>query len=419
MTNSSIGLIGGTNLKRNVVWLTLGLVAVGCGGEASASGDSDMVGVDEGQPVMLERTATFDAPLGAILRVRERSDGSVLAADPLGRVFLSIDMDRGTADTIGGIGGGPDEYGQPDVVWRLADDRSLLVDLGNARLTEVAADNSFGATLPLSSGTPGPPGSGSDFEIRIPEGVDDAGRIYYQGRVMAIGDGDPPTEAPLRRWDPDADVVDDITMLLLPERKISRSGGPGNQSVSMRQVPLSPEDAFAVAPSGRVAVVRAEPYHVEWIEPDGSVVSGPEVAYDPTPIGMDEKIAWTQRSGRTGGGISISMSIDNDRVQTDFSRGGSSRDPSRSDVNKYDWPDVMPPFVSNGVVTGLDGTVWVQRSLPAGAAPIYDVFDAEGRLTGQVGFEAGRQLVGFGAESAYVVRFDEFDVPTIERYALP
>jgi len=354
-----------------------------------------------------------------VLQVREQADGTVLVADPLGKVLLDIDMDRGVADTVGSEGPGPDEYGQPDAVWALRDGRALLVDLGNARLTEIAEDGSFGQTHPLSSGTPGPPGSGSAFEIRIPDGVDAEGRVYYQGRAMSFETDDLPTHAPVRRWDPADGSVADIAEVLLPSSVVSRSGGANDQSVQVRPVPLSPEDAFAVTAEGRVAIVRADPYRVDWLEVDGSVSEGPEVPIEAVPVSRAEQEAWLEGRARNGGGVGVSVEIENNDVRTTFARGAGSDRVSRQDIAQYTWPEHLPPFVAEDVRVAADNTVWVRRSQAAGLPPLYDRFDREGRLVGQVEFDQGRRVIGFGSESAYVVRYDEFDVPTLERYALP
>jgi hypothetical protein len=94
--------------------------------------------------------ARLSDDFGSIQTVRELPDGRVLVADPLGKALYAVDLDRGTRTVVGGEGQGPQEYGQPDAVWALPGDSTLLVDLGNARLVVMGPDLAFGRTRPIS-----------------------------------------------------------------------------------------------------------------------------------------------------------------------------------------------------------------------------------------------------------------------------
>ncbi|HBE00703.1 MAG TPA: hypothetical protein DC060_21240, partial [Gemmatimonadetes bacterium] len=85
-------------------------------------------------------TAVFPEDFGTIGSVRELPDGRVLVADPLSNALYALDMDAGTRVVIGREGEGPEEYQQPDGVWALPGGSTLLVDLGNGRLTTLDAD---------------------------------------------------------------------------------------------------------------------------------------------------------------------------------------------------------------------------------------------------------------------------------------
>jgi len=173
--------------------------------------------------------------------------------------------------------------------------------------------------------------------------------------------------------------VDTIAMYKLQERTRTVSGGPGNQSVSIQQVPLSLADAWGVAPDGSVVVARSTDYHVEWHRPDGSVAAGAPGPFEPVPIGGAEQEEYLASQGQTGGGIGISVSIDNGVMQTNFSRGGmrmgGQDEPSADD---YEWPEVKPPFYDNRIVVDPRGRAWIRRHVEAGADATYDVFDGAG-----------------------------------------
>ncbi len=400
-------------LKR-VTAVSLALVLAACGSEAPAqSTNGDNHSVDQGGASSLELTGTFPESFGLVTNVRELEDGRVLVADPLSKVLLRIDLENGMADTIGAEGPGPDEYRQPDAVFALEGGRSLLVDLGNARFTVLAPDHSFGQTYPLASGSPGP---GGNFEMKLPQGVDLAGRIYYQGRDTNMGGGDPATTAPIRRWDPETDTTDELAEVSLPAMNVQRSGGAGNQSVSMRPIPMAAQDTWDVGSDGRIAIARHDPFHLEWVAADGTVTTGPVVSYDPVSIGQDEKVEWQDRRSETGGGLSVSIEDNNGSIRTSFSRGGAAGR-GEQDLAGFDFPEAKAPF--EAVIVASDGTAWVRRSREAGAPALYDIFDAAGRVTGSIELEGRRRVISFTENSVYVVRLDEFDLQHLERYNLP
>lgn len=362
---------------------------------------------------LTEPDAAFEESFGLVGGVRELPDRRVMVADPLGQALVVLDMERGVADTLGRIGQGPEEYRQPDAVFALPGDSTLLVDLGNGRLTVLGPDGSFGATEPIMAGRPGP-----GMQIRIPRAVDGRGRLYFQSFGGAMRPGAPlPTTAPIMRWDRASDAVDTVGQVLLPARSRSSSGGPDNQRQEIQPIPLSPADGWSVAGDGLVAVARAEGgYRVDWIQPDGTMREGSPVPFDPVRIGRAEKEEWAERSSQAGGGLSIGIRMENGQMSAAFSRGGTSE---RPDLDRYEWPEVKPPFVPGAVRTAPDGTVWVQREQPAGQPPLFDVFGPDGGLRAQVEAPARRRLAGFGEGTVYLVRTDDFDLQYLERYRMP
>ncbi|MDH3424962.1 MAG: hypothetical protein OEN00_18325, partial [Gemmatimonadota bacterium] len=296
-------------------------------------------------------TATFPEDFGAIQTVRELGDGTVLVADPLGGALYHVDLEAGTRSQIGTEGQGPEEYRQPDAVWALPGDSTLLVDLGNGRMITMGPDLGFGPTSPLSSGDPR-----SGLVVAIPQGVDADGNVY--SRSMGAGMGSLPDSGAVLRVERGSLAIDTIAQFKLADRVRTVSGGPNNQSVSIQQVPLSMEDAWGVAPDGSVVVARSGDYHVEWFGADGTMTAGPAVAYDPVSIGTPEKEEWVDSQGRTGGGIGISIEMtDGGAMRTSFSRGGGGMTRQR-EISQYQWPDVKPPFDSGRIVVDGGSRAW-------------------------------------------------------------
>ncbi len=359
----------------------------------------------------------FPEDFGSIQTVRELPDGRVLVADPLGRALYLVDLERGARTVVGRQGQGPDEYMQPDAVWPLPADSTLLVDLGNGRLVVLGPELAFGPTMPIALGDPRP-GAGAPFTLALPQGVDGRGRIYARALGMGGGPGGAlPDSGAVLRIDRSTRVADTAATVKLQDRVRRESGGADERNVAIEAVPLSPEDAWGVAPDGSVVVARSGSARVDWIAPDGAVTRGRPVPHDPVRIGAPEKEEWLVEQGRSGGGIGVAVSVENGAVSTRLSRGGGGgRDRA---IDQYSWPERMAPFRSGRVLVDPGGRAWVGRSVSAGEASTYDVFDRAGDRVETVLLPPGARAVGFGREHLYVVTFDDFDLAYLERHPLP
>jgi hypothetical protein len=361
----------------------------------------------------------FPEDFGSIQTVRELPDGRVLVADPLGRGLYAVDMDRGTRTVVGRQGQGPDEYMQPDAVWPLPGDSTLLVDLGNGRLVALGPDLSFGPTMPIALGDPRP-GAGAPFTLALPQGIDGRGRIYARALGMGGGPGGAlPDSGAVLRIERSTRVADTAAIVKLQDRVRRESGGANERNVAIEAVPLSPEDAWGVAPDGSVVVARSGAARVDWIMPDGAVTRGRPISHEAVRIGTPEKEEWLLEQGRSGGGVGVAVSVENGAVSTRLSRGMTMGGGGQREIDQYSWPERMAPFRSGRVLVDPLGRAWVGRSAEAGEPSTYDVFDRSGERVRTVLLSPGARAVGFGREHVYVVTFDDFDLAYLERHPLP
>ena len=380
------------------------LIAQGGGRSGEGAGAVGIVALGEAEAIHGE-------PFSVVSTVRELPGGHVLVADPLGQVVVRLDLDAGAADTIGAVGEGPSEYRQPDAVWPLPGGRTLLVDLGNGRLTELSPDLEFGPTRPWSLGDV----SLGQIVMALPQAVDGRGRLYF--RALGGMGGPRADSATVLRLDLESEALDSVAIFKLPETIVETSGGSGERNERVSPVPLSPADAWGVAPDGRVVIVRAGDYHVDWVNEDGSITSGAPVPYTPIGLGRAEREEWARSRLETGGGLGISVSVENGSVTMEAVRGGLSDDDD--DLDDRPWPQVKPAFYDRAVPVDRLGRAWVRRHREAGAAPGYDVFGPDGELSMTVELPMNRRVVGFGDGALYAVHMDEFGLQTLERYALP
>lgn len=342
--------------------------------------------------------AAFSEAFGMVGPLRELSDGRVMVADPLGQVLAVIDFGSGQADTLGRVGGGPREYRQPDGVYPLAGDTTLLVDLGNARLTTIGPQGQFGNTYPMAQET-----ASGGMVVALPQGVDRAGRLYFRSEAQPMGAY--PDSAALLRFDPTTRVLDTLALLKVPELPpppLPGGGGPRGKAAE-------PQDDWAVDQDGRVAIIRSESYALERFSPGAGWMTGPVNDYEAVRIRDAEKEMWLAEQA----GASVRMASDETGTVSVF-RSGEGGD--RDVMNLYDWPRAFPAVKPGRAMLAPNGEAWVERYVAAGEPPLVDRFDERGRRIGELRLPENRRIGGFGAGVVYLVRTDDFGLQWIERY---
>jgi hypothetical protein len=395
-------------MKRTIgtsgIWLTLPLVIAGLSCTDQGGGPAGTGG--SGMAATLELETEFPEPFSYLSGVRELPDGTLLAADPLSQVLLRVDLDAGTADTLGRVGGGPGEYQQPDQVFPLPGDSTLLVDLGRTYLTMIGPDGTFhdGMSMALPSEGGGP-------SIIFPRAVDASGRIYYEP-MGSFGAG-PQDSTGIARYDRSTNTSEVVASAWRTPPTMNRSGG--NVRISLPR--MAPNDDWNAGPDGRVAVVRANGYFVEWHMPDGQVINGPETPYETIAISYADKEDDLENNRGEELSIAIAQSSSG-ATNMQMSRGGSFGGGEPPSVEDEEWGEIFPPFRNRRAVVSPANDVWVFRWLPLDRPPMMDVFGPDGVLKGSVVIPAGSRLIGFGrgGEVAYFVRSDEVDLQWLARY---
>lgn len=345
-------------------------------------------------------------PFSSVAGLRELSDGSLLVADGLEGSLLRVTNDLGSSTPIGRTGAGPREYRTPDALYAIAADSTLMVDLGNGRLSILAPDGSIRRSTPIAGG------EGARMTIMMPGGVDEAGRVFFHQMPGPSGGG-PPDSAIVARFDPVSGESAQLASVKLPDMNVQSRGPANNREEVMRPVPLSAQDSWTVTREGRLAIARStgDAYWLE-IHGSGEVERGPRIPYEPVVVRGPDKQAWI---ASLAGTLGVSVEMENGRQRTSFSRGGAPA----LDPDDLEWPEVKPAFPGNGLRAAPDGNFWLERYVPAGQPRTFDVLDGTGRRIGSVRLPADRRLEGFGGESVYLSRIDQFDFVWLERYALP
>lgn len=335
-------------------------------------------------------TAVFAEDFGYVHAVRELPDGDVVVVDLYERAVFRVDMEAQTRTVVGSRGSGPEEYLQPDAVWSLPGDSTLLVDLGNGRLFRLGPNLEFGATRSAAVQT-----DAGGMVLAVPTAVDGRGRIYTAPEPW------PPTQADTAtviRIDPVGGSVDRLRTVTTKWSGV-----------------LFPHDAWGVASDGSLVVARSEAYGVDWLSPDGVLIRGDPVPHVPIRVTTSRKEEFYRELERHSRVIRGVLSGPGGSVVS--LRYQDNQDPER--YERGTWPDVMPAFRYQVVRVDPLDRAWVLRYDPAASDSPYDIFDRQGQLVRRIVAEGDRRVAGFGGESIYMVAFDEFDRAFLERYPLP
>ena len=372
--------------------------------------------------------ATFAEPFSSVGpgTVRELGDGRVIVADARDKVVQLIDFRSGSAVGIGREGSGPGEFGMPARVFGAPRDTTFLFDPLNTRYLVIGPDGKPVTTFRVEEAPVAGGGGGMRMGgMMFPRNADGSGRLYAETGGVSIGpDGRPQStdSGAVVRWDRVTKKTDTLAWVKLPKSNTQVSGSQGNMRITMGGGnPLNPRDEWAVFPDGRVAVVRAHDYHVDWILANGTRQSSAPIRY--TPIRMtdaDKREEEELRLRNRANQMMVSMTSGPGGTQRAASMGPGANAPPPPPLT--DWPDVKPPFRPGmaSVWARPNGDLWVRRTEPAGAkGTLYDVISAQGAVMYQVRLAEGITLVGFGNNTIYTTKLDEDDLVYLQRHAVP
>ena len=331
----------------------------------------------QGQPQQLRPTtlpaasANLSETFTALTSVRELSDGRVLLSDPRERRLVVADFAHQRVDHLARRGQGPGEFSNAVPFHALSADSSVVAD-GIAKRWLL-----FHGTRIVATRT------ANDAEVRhvtFPYGFD------YRGFVLTTHS--PPTDATGRQLN----VADSIYLV-----RVARSTGHSDTIARLRPPPsevnrlpggLAVYEQAVLAPDGWVAVVRLDPYRIDWRSPDGQWLHGA-----PIPVPLERM----------------------DAAERQFYEGEPRPGPQRVTVR---WPEYLPPFtIGWPPIATFDGKVVIRRAKSVHTSGTrYDVVDHRGRLVKQLLLPHNERILGFGQESVYIVVRDDVDLETVRRH---
>lgn len=323
--------------------------------------------------------ATLGEPFTSIYSIRELADGRVLISDYSrdNRVVVA-NMGSGSVRRVGNVGAGPREYRQAGRLLALPGDSTLLIDSPDrGRWWLLMHHDSIVRNVP------------PDLPVlRVvggnPSGVDDRGRV--------LGIRSAPAEKLAHNrirlqliaviGNRNNSQADTIARLRGDEHHVAQVGTRERPFWVQTQLSGSVADQALMFPDGWIAVVRVEPYRVEWLTSSGTWIRGPEIAWEWPRSDAREKAAAFERLKRRVG----------DRAKED----------------DRPWADRLAPVRTNSMIAAPDGTLFVLRAQWSKEPDTrYDVFDRSGQRIGQLALPDSERVVGFGPRSIYISVRDE------------
>lgn len=347
--------------------------------------------------------ARFDQPFGRVTGIRELSDGRIVVGDPNDLGLVVADFRSQSTTPISRKGAGPNEYGVVARFFPIGGDSTLMPDLMQRRWLILAGDKIV-TTVPPDNPT-----------VKAMQGLflgaDAAGHVMREFSNEApvgqsvTGDRDSSYLVRYHRSTTRADTI--AKLMRRPTASIRQTNAKGeNTFVGVRALRLRVGEQYFAHPDGWIAVVRINPFRVDWRSPDGRWTLGA-----PLPIPV---IRMTAREK--------SASLARTAASQAASRSSSPAPqlPPQMQTPDDEWPEVMPPYIQGDLVFSPEGDVLIRRQPSADHPGVaYYAVDRRSRLLGVIELKSNERIVSAGTRWLYVVETDADDLNYIRRHPWP
>jgi hypothetical protein len=337
--------------------------------------------------------AAIAEPFTKISGVQELSSSLAVATDNMEAKVVLIDFARGTVKQVGAKGQGPNEYRFPSPPIGVPDG-AYVFDTYQRRAILVARNGAIAGMKALPDGP-----------LSRARGSDATGHVYFEGSDFDPNTGRFSDSLPVVRWNPATDKVERVARVWSGGRVMIQRK-EGLSSMAREITPFPHLDAWVALPDGRLALIRHEPFRIDFASPSGMITHGSPIAVMPIAITARERDWYRERNtpGRMGA------------MMAGGGTGPQQQGPQWEDAH---FPRMMPTFIGADVVSTPEGEIWIPRSFTSvDKARKYDIYDATGKLTGSALLDPNARIVGFGPRSVYVARTNpDDDLVYLSKYA--
>ena len=320
---------------------------------------------------LLAPNGRLNVEFSDLTALRELADGRVLLFDRREERLVVGDFPSGSAFDVARKGQGPAEFESVFALVALAGDSTIAADM-TRRWLILIGDSVVRKMLPEHAALQ---------NASAPLGADLNGRVLVRAYGAATRDSTPIVL--VHRATGQAETIGRYANE--GRRGSAQTPGAGG-SFQVRKLPLQTGESALLFADGWVAVVRIDPYRVDWRSAEGNWTLGRPLPMRAIRTTAAEKAAYiTRKPGFR---------------------------------NATDWPGEMPPFEAPvTLLASPDGRLLVNR-LPtlAESGTRYDVIDRAGNRVTQVVLSAKEHILGFGTRSVYVVATDNDGIQRLRRH---
>jgi hypothetical protein len=360
--------------------------------------------------------ATTPGTIKTLNGVRQLPSGRVLVNDAGALRLLELDSTLTVVSVVAeNAAGAANKYGAfPGVLMPYLADSTILVDFAAKAFVVIDPKAKIVRTMApprlsdisdlLLYSVCGPNGCGA-------QGFDPKGRLVYRvsrfsktrGTNSVVPDSGT-TITTVRhdstavvRSDPETRTVDTVAFLAQPAIKTTTQWLGRSSAGASATNPLPVVDEWTLCPDGTIVVVRAQDYHIEWIDMVGHVVSSPKMVFDWRRLTTEEKqrvIDSTKKAEDDKRAAGASSRL----APRTLGGAATAARPTQPTFSPDELPDYYPPIRAGQVKADPDGNIWLlpTTSKLAGSGLLFDVVNRNGVVVERVRLPAERNLVGFG-----------------------
>jgi hypothetical protein len=232
-----------------------------------------------------------------------------------------------------------------------------------------------------------------------------AGGFYFEGNDFNPNTGGFSDSLPVVRWDPTTNEVEQVTRVFGGGRVIiRRDGSPA--SLGREITPFPHLDAWLPLPDGRLALIRRDPFRIDFVSAKGVITKGPTIPTTAVTVTARDRDWYRERN--TPG-----------RITAGLAGGGSGPQRAGSQWADEHFPKTLPPFVAADLIGTPEGEIWIPLSFTsADKTRKYAIHDSAGKHIANAVLDTYSRVVGFGAKSVYVARVSpDDDLVYLAKYA--
>ncbi len=370
-------------------------------------------------PVLKLKPAAARLPddFSAIISVRELTDGRVLIADAIENKVVVADFATGTAAQVGHNGAGPGEYQVPGQLIPIGNDSTIMVEprAGRWHLFHGAK---LASTMP-------PDHPAVVLMQRFATGADGRGYAIRHVAFAADERAAPSTVAPESSWvmrvHRGTAKADTLGRVKNAKRVINTTTNARGEVTMMTMLtpPFAIGDETALFEDGWLAIVRSEPYRVDWRSPDGRVTRGPVLPWPKVKITERDVTEYYRARARASATVDAARAAETLRGQVELAMKMI--------------PDVLPPIATQGptvqggpnvrqpglIVLG-DGRLLIRHpETPDHPTARYDVVDRRGVQVGAIALGKAEWITAVSRKWAYIVSMDDDGLQYLSRHPWP